>query len=1104
MSDIKGKIGYLSRQELARLSEQLKKRAVKTPERKIERRRDRFAPCQLSFAQQRLWFLDQLAPNTPLYNCPGVERLDERVDLGILERVINEVVRRHESLRTRFEVEEGEPVQVIDAWEPRRLDLTDLTNLPSEEREAELSRIAGEEAIAGFDLNRGPLFRVKVLKLGEDEYLALYTMHHIVSDEWSMGILIREVETLYQAYLAGEESPLAELEIQYADFAVWQREYLAGEALENEVGYWRDQLKDAAVLELSTDRARPAEVSYQGGLKMMRLGRQLSEDLKTLSRREGATLYMTLMAAFKALLMRYSGQEDISVGTVIANRTRKEVEGLIGFFVNTLVMRTDLSGNPSFRELVRREREVALGAYAHQELPFEKLVEELNPDRDLSRSPLVQVMLALQNAEQEISKLNGAVLNGVGSGIEMADVEYAVQFDLTLTIMDTGRGLAGGVEYSRDLFEAETIGRLIEHYTNLLNEIARNSERPISDLGLLSDEERTQVVLGWNETADHYPEDRCVHSLFEEQTERTPEAVAVVSDEGCLSYGELNRRANRLARRLRRLGVGPEAVVGVCLEKSLEMVVGLLGTLKAGGAYLPLDPTYPSERLGLMMENTSARLIVTQADLKGLFAERESELICVDGSRDEIGRESEENIDGVASVENLAYVIYTSGSTGVPKGAMITHRSVVNLMSDAVRKFRLGPESRFLQFASLSFDVAVEEIYPVLTIGGSVVLLPDEESYSYSELTSEIERHQVTTVELPTVYWREWMRELLKSGIRAPRCLDLVITGDERITVDVFREWKEHEVSLLHVYGVTECTVNSMVYEVPAEFGEGVNPGAIPIGKPIANVEAYLLDNGLEPTPLRIPGEIYLGGVGVGRGYLRRPEMTAERYVPSPFGKKAGGRLYRSGDLARSSEDGGIEFLGRADTQVKLRGYRIELGEIETQLARHPGIREAVAYVREDYPGDKRLVAYYTVAATNGHVATVEEETLRAYLSTVLPEYMLPGAYVELESLPLTSNGKLDRRALPQPDYAGATHKYEAPVGDIEIALARIWGETLKLDRVGRHDNFFTLGGHSLLAIRLIERMRREGLQIDVRTLFITPTVVGLAAGMEEMKEIIL
>ena len=669
-----------------------------------------------------MWFLDQLIPNNPLYNIQGSARLEGALNLDTLEKAINEIVRRHEVLRTRFEGESGEPAQVIDAWAPRRLEVVDLRSLPLEEREAEIRRRAREETETGFDLSQGPLLRVKLLKLEEKEHALLFTMSHIVSDGWLMAILIREVDTLYRAYLVGDESPLPELEIQYADFAVWQREYLAGDVLEKEVEYWREQLKNAAVLELPADRARPASPSYRGSLKMMRLGRRLSEDLKMFSRREGATLFMTLMAAFKTLLMRYSGQEDISVGTVIANRTRREVEGLIGFFVNTLVMRTDLSGNPSFSELVKREREVALGAYAHQELPFEKLVEELNPERDLSRSPLFQAMMVSQNAEQEILKLNGWGPDSVRSGVETMDQGQAVMFDLTLTITDLGREVALAMEYSRDLFEAGTIGRLINCYTKLLDGIARESDRPISELSLLSDQERDQVILGWNQTANPYPEDRCVHHLFERQTEKTPEAVAVVSDEGCLSYGELNRRANQLARYLRGLGAGPETMVGICLERSVEMVVGLLGVLKAGAAYLPLDPTYPAERLSFMLEDAAARLIVTQEKLRKSLGEGPAELICVDSSRSEIVQENEENIDSGVNAENLAYVIYTSGSTGRPKGTMITHRSVVNLMTDAVGKFRLGPESRFLQFASLSFDVAVEEIYPVWSIGGSIAL----------------------------------------------------------------------------------------------------------------------------------------------------------------------------------------------------------------------------------------------------------------------------------------------------------------------------------------------------------------------------------------------
>jgi amino acid adenylation domain-containing protein len=1050
----------------------------------------------LSFAQQRLWFIDRLNPGGSVYNIPGAVRLNGALNLDALERTINEIVRRHEVLRTRIGAEAGEPVQVIDAWEARKLEALDLTGVSPKEREVEISRIAEEEAGTGFDLSLGPLLRIKVLKLEEEEHVLLYTMHHIVSDEWSTGILIKEVGALYQAYLAGEESPLPRMEIQYADFAVWQREYLSGEVLEKEVGYWREQLQDAAVLELPTDRSRPAEPSYRGGLERIELGREVSESLRNLSRRAEATLFMTLMAAFKVVLMRYSGLEDISVGTVIANRARKEVEGLIGFFVNTLVMRTDLSGNPSFSELLKRERQVALGAYAHQELPFEKLVEELNPERDLSRNPLFQVMMTLQHARSETLDLPGVKLSGDFSESGLGKETQTGKFDLTLSITDLGRELAGGMEYSLDLFEAGTIKRLTGHYVNVLEGIAKDCERPISELSLLSDQEREQVIRGWNETASPYPEDRCVHELFERQAEQTPEAVAVIYESGCLSYGELNRQANHLGRYLKRLGAGPEAVVGVCLERSAELVVGLLGALKAGAAYLPLDPAYPAERLNFMLEDTAAPLIVTQEKFSGLLGTGSARLVRIDSDRREITRESEENVHSEVRSENLAYVIYTSGSTGRPKGAMITHRSVVNLVTDVVRKFRLDRESRFLQFASPSFDVAVEEIYPVLSIGGGVALQTGNSLYSFTDLAGTLERHEVTTIDLPAVYWREWAREMSMNGRRAPRSLNLVIAGGERVSPEVLKEWKGQGVSLLHAYGVTEATVNSIAYLTPADLADRENLTEIPIGLPMANTEVYLLDARLQPTPLRVPGEMYLGGAGLARGYLKRPELTAEKFAPSPFGKRPGARLYKSGDLARFSQEGWIEFIRRADAQVKVRGYRIELGEIESRLARHPAIKEAVAQVREDDPGDKRLVAYYTVAATGGSRATVDAETLRAYLAEALPAHMTPGAYVELEALPLTPNGKLDRRALPKPDDAGVARKYEAPIGATETMVARIWAETLKVERVGRQDNFFALGGHSLLALSLIERMRSEGLGTDVRTLFITPTLSDFAASL--------
>jgi amino acid adenylation domain-containing protein len=1060
---------------------------------RVEREGQKGARLPLSFAQQRLWFLDQLAPNSPLYNNPYAVRLEGKLDLEILERVINEITRRHEALRTRFEAEAGEPAQVVDPWEPRRLEVVNLTGLPPEEKEIEARRIAGEEAATGFDLSRGSLLRVKVLKLTEEEHVVLFTMSHIVSDGWSMRILSREVGMLYRAFIEGSGSGLEELPIQYADFAVWQRRYLAGGVMEAEVRYWKEQLEGAAVMELPADRARPAMPSYRGGRERVEIGKEVGEGLKRLSQREGATLFMTLMAAFKALMMRYSGEEDLSVGTVIANRTRREIEGLIGFFVNTLVMRTDLSGNPSFRELIAREREVALRAYAHQEAPFEKLVEEINPQRDLSRNPLFQVMMALQNAGREELNLPGLKMSGIEGETG------AAIFDLALNLNEGGDGIWGVLEYSQDLYEGETIRRMARHYEHALEEVVRDAERRVGEIELLSDQEKEQVLLGWNGTASPYPEDRCIHHLFEQQMERTPEAVAVVSDEGAVSYRELNRRANQLAHYLQRLGVGPEVMVGVCLERSVEIMVGLLGVLKAGGAYLPLDPTYPAERLSFILEDAAVELIVTQEKLGGLLGMSSAALICIDSDREEIARESEEDVESEVKSEDLAYVIYTSGSTGRPKGTMITHRSVVNLVTDAVRKFRLEPGSKFLQFASLGFDVAVEEIYPVWSIGGSVALPGEDLLYSYEDLARTIERHEVTTIELPTAYWREWMREMSSNGRRAPRSLDLVIMGGERVSPEILKEWKEHGISLLHVYGVTEVTVTSTVYLAPGELYERENLAEIPVGLPMANTEVYLLDGRQQLAPLRIPGEMYLGGAGLARGYLKRPELTAERFVPSPFGKQPGERLYKSGDLARFSPEGWIEFIGRADTQVKLRGYRIELGEIESQLARHPAIKEAVALVREDNPGDKRLVAYYTLAATAKSM--VEAETLRGYLSSLLPEYMIPAAYVELESLPLTSNGKLNRRALPAPGLWRAEERggYLPPRTSAEEILIGILEDVLKLDRVGIRDNFFELGGHSLLATQVISRVRNAfAVEIGVGSIFEMPTVKRLASRIEE------
>jgi amino acid adenylation domain-containing protein len=755
-------------------------------------------------------------------------------------------------------------------------------------------------------------------------------------------------------------------------------------------------------------------------------------------------------------------------------------------------MVTNISGNPTVSELLQRARETTLAAFTHQELPFEKLVEELQPERSLSQQPLFQVMLAFQNFRETSLALSNLNPKAGAGHLNVA----STNFDLTLTAVEDGDRVAGMVEYARDLYDRESIVRLMGHLRRLLEEMAARPESQVLDLPLLTDQERDQIVE-LNRTAAGGVTEKCLHALFEKQVDLVPDRVAGSDEVGEISYGELNRRANQLAAYLRKRGVQAEVRVGICLKRGLDLLVGLLGILKAGGVFVPLDAAYPADRLTFMLGDAAVRLIVTQEGLKGLFGSMETELICLDGDRREIIRESEEKIAGGVGGENLAYVIYTSGSTGLPKGTMITHESVVNLVTAAVGKFSLERDSRFFQFASLSFDVAIEEIFPVLSIGGAVVLESDKLLYSYADLAQALERQNVTTIELPTIYWVEWMRELSRMQRRAPRSLDLLIIGGERISPEIWKEWREQGVPLLHVFGVTEVAVTSLVYPIPADFGAVESLSEIPIGRPIANTEAYILDSGLQPAPPRIPGEMYLGGIGIARGYLDRPELTAERFVPSPFGTQPGGRLYRTGDLARYSLDGSIEFIGRIDHQVKIRGYRIELAEIESVLIQFPAIGECVVLAREDESGDKRLVAY--LVPKEGDVANVSE--LRQFLKRRLPAYMAPSSFVILESLPLSPHGKVDRRALPAPDKNDAAPggMRVAPDTPIEKDVARIFSEALKVEDVGIYDDFFALGGHSLLVTQVIGRLNRAfQVELSIRDLFDAPTVSGLVAAIVE------
>jgi amino acid adenylation domain-containing protein len=1051
-------------------------------------------PLPLSFAQQRLWFLDQLEPGTPFYNIPAAVRLRGRLDTSALERAFAELARRHESLRTTFVVVGDEPAQVVAPDSGLRLQLEDLTRLSAAEREAEVTRLAAEEAQEPFDLAAGPLLRLRALRLSDEEHVLLLTMHHIISDGWSMGVLIREVAALYDAFTRGEPSPLPELPIQYADFAAWQREHLTDEVMGRQLSYWRERLAGAEPLELPADRPRPAVRSHRGAGLALTLDAGLTRRLRELSRREGVTLFMTMLAALDVLLSRYSGQTDISVGTPIANRNLAETEGLIGFFVNTLVMRAEVSPDLTFSGLLGRVRETALGAYANQDVPFERLVEELQPRRDLSQSPLFQVLFVMQNAP---SRPPGPAR----LDFEMVDAEVRVStFDLGLVVSESAETINVVLSGSLDLFDHETLARIGEHYEALLEAAAADPARKVSDLPLVSERERRRLLVEWNDTRRESPTALLIHQMFEARAAETPDAVAVLQGGARLGYGELDRRANRLAHRLRRAGVGPEERVVILMERSPEMIVAVLGVLKAGGAYVPLDAGLPAARVAFVLRDTRAKAVLTQRKLSDALPPADGvEVICLDARCEEVDGEDAAPLACEVTPESLAYVIYTSGSTGEPKGVMVQHGSIKNYVEESLEVFGLGPSDRVLQFASLSFDTSAEEIYPTLAAGATLVLRDDAMLASARTFLGACREWGVTVLDLPTAYWHELAADLsgehegLLAGVR------LVIIGGEKALARRLESWGRHAASvrLFNGYGPTETTVVVIACDVDA----GTDPSSeIPIGRPVRNVRAYVLDARLQPAPVGVPGELYIGGAALARGYLGRPALTAERFVPDPYSGEPGARLYRTGDLVKRRADGMLEYVGRADRQVKLRGYRIELGEVESALLAHPAVREAAAVAREDAPGEKRLVAY--VVAREG-AELPDAGGWREHLRERLPGYMLPQAFVALDELPLSSSGKVDRRRLPAPERDAAAHAddYAAPRTPLEEMLAGVYSDLLGVGRVGREDDFFDLGGHSLLATRLIARARSLlSIELPLRAVFEAPTVAGLAARVEAIQ----
>jgi len=1027
-----------------------------------------------SFSQQGLWFLEQLVSDNPFYNMPVHLRLRGSLDVAALERTLGEIVRRHEILRTAFVALDGQPFQVVTPAQNLTLPVIALRELPGSEQEAELQRLAAEEAKRTFNLTRGPLLRAKLLCLDEKEHVLLVTMHHIISDGWSLGIIFRELAALYEAFSSKKPSPLTELPIQYADYAIWQRRCLEGDVLEAQLAYWKNHLANIPVLELPTDRPRPAVQTFQGSIEHLEIDSQLRGNLRALSQRSGTSLFMTLLAVFVTLLARYSGQEDIVVGSVIANRNRAELERLIGFFVNTLVMRTDLSGRPTFRELLDRVRQEALRAYAHQDLPFEKLVEEIQPERDMSRNPLFQVMFVLQDAPRQDVELPGLVF---GSAEEVHT--GTAKFDLTLIVKDTGEGLIGSLEYNTDLFDAATIARMAKQYQILLEGVVAHPDRPIWDLPLFSTTERHQMLVEWNDTGADYPQNTCFHHLFEDQVGRTPDAIGVVYEGEQLTYRALNARANQLAHHLRNLGVGPEVPVGICMERSLEMIVGLLGVLKAGGAFMPLDPAYPKKRLAFMLSDSQVPVLLTQEKLLAGLPEHRARVVCLDTDWATIHELSEKNpISGVMP-DNLAYVIYTSGSTGKPKGVLVTHGGLCNVSDAHMRTFKLGSTDRVLQFFSFSFDASIFDIVLALRVGATLCLGKEETLLPGPALIKLMQDLSITCMVLtPSVLGALPTEKLPALGI-------LNVAG-EACPGDLVPRWIKGR-RIFNLYGPTEDTIWSTV----AECAE--DRRTPPIGRPISNTQVFLLDAHLQPVPIGVPAELHIGGVGLARGYLKHPELTAEKFVPNVFNEKPGARLYKTGDLTRYLPDGNIEFLGRIDQQVKIRGFRIELGEIESALSKHEVIKDCVVVTSDIGQGDKRLIAYIICDEL------VSSLSLRRFLREVLPDYMIPSQFIPLDAIPLTPNGKIDYQLLRQLSEGHEIEKldYIAPRSSMEKKIAEIWRGVLGVDKVGLHDNFFDLGGHSLLVIRAISLIE-ENLNIEVPFAeFVNQTLGQMSANLE-------
>ena len=1036
----------------------------------------------LSFAQERMWFLNQYEPGCPAYNRPVAWYLSGPLDIKILQQTLNKIIERHAVLRSIYPSDMGKPVLKISPIQPDGLKIHDLRSISPKSKWKKLHYCLREESQHPFDLALGHPVRGTLYILNSEEHVLLLVMHHIVFDAWSSKILLEEFVTLYDRFSRGDTSPLPKLPIQYGDFAYWQRQQFKEQGLESQLNFWLQKLNAfPPSLNFPTDRPRPAVMTHNGSVCSFPLSPGLYQSLRTFSHQEHYTLFMTLLTGFAILLYRYSAQKDIVVGTPVAGRNHVEIEKLIGLIVNTLAFRINQSGESSVRSLLAQIRQTSLDGYVHQDLPFEKLVEHLKPHRDVSRTPIFQVLLNYENIPSNAVSIQNLCVQ------EFEFDDGIAQFDLSMEIQNKGNGLSGNLTYNTDLFDAETIKRIIKHYQNILENMVSKPDQPISTLSLLTPEEKHRILVQWNDTKNQYPDETCIHYQFEAQARQTPDSIAVVFQDQCLTYKELDRRTNQLARYLRKKNVGVKTTVTICMQRSLEMVIGLLGILKAGGAYVPIDPSYPEERIYFMINDTQSPVLLTQERLRPFLSDGNTKIICLDSEWNEISRESGESVSKNCGPENLAYVIYTSGSTGIPKGVMISHRSICNHMYWIQSLLKLIPSDRILQLTPFSFDASVWQFYVPLQVGAQLIMARPNAYFDGQEIIRQILDHQITTIH----FMPSNLRVLLETkGIIQCKSLKHVICGGETLSIQLQElVFSKLSTKLYNLYGPTEATIDSTSWICK----QGQDDQKVPIGRPINNTQIYILSLQKQPVPIGVQGEIYIGGVGLARGYLNQPELTSEKFVTNPFDEKPDSLMYRTGDLGRYRPDGNIEFLGRMDHQIKWLGYRIELGEIETLLAKHPSIHECAVILKKSPDGHKRLSAYFIPTCE----LSPSKESLRVHLRHKFPDYMVPSSFIPIETMPLNPNGKIDRQSLATIENMDQNiqDQHEPPRNPVEEIVIHIWIETLGLSKLGVHDNFFDCGGHSLIAAHVISRIRDVfKVELPIKSIFEKPTVSGLVS----------